>query len=285
MLEPTTDETTAPATVAPVLIAGEEVPSDFAPVLNPARTDEIVGEYALGTAHHVDLAVAAAIAAFGRWSALTAGERAEYLLRAADRIEVGLAARAVLLTREQGKVLWESRLDVGGAPMMLRYFASLAAETDRLGEAAAATSRGNAVLRHVPVGPVGIITPWNTPVYLAFGALAPALLAGNTVVVKLPEEAPARPQRHAAPARRGTAARRRVGKVFVGDFGRDARTRRARAPEEAQAERISGRRRAPSPISACTACANSPPSSIRRTRPFWPSARRAARRSRPRTAA
>ena len=53
-----------------------------------------------------------------------------------------------------------------------------------------ATSRGNAVLRHVPVGPVGIITPWNTPVYLAFGALAPALLAGNTVVVKLPEEVP-----------------------------------------------------------------------------------------------
>jgi aldehyde dehydrogenase len=191
MVESTTDETAQATTpVAPVLIAGDEVPSDFAPVLNPARTDEIVGEYALGTAHHVDLAVAAAVAAFGRWSSLTAGERAEYMLRAADRIEAGMAARSVLLTREQGKVLWESRLDVGGAPMMLRYFASLAAETDQLGEAAVATARGNAVLRHVPVGPVGIITPWNTPVYLAFGALAPALLAGNTVVVKLPEEVP-----------------------------------------------------------------------------------------------
>jgi aldehyde dehydrogenase len=176
--------------VAPVLVAGEEVPSDFAPVLNPARTSEVVGEYALGTAHHIDLAAAAALAAFPLWSALSARERAEYMLRAADLIDVGLADRAVLLTREQGKVLWESKLDVGGAPMMLRYFAGLAEETERLGEAAVPTVHGNAVLRHVPVGPVGIISPWNTPVYLAFGAIAPALIAGNTVVVKLPEDVP-----------------------------------------------------------------------------------------------
>ncbi|KQV06328.1 aldehyde dehydrogenase family protein [Leifsonia sp. Root112D2] len=186
----TTTDGHAAKVIAPVLIAGEEVPSDFAPVVNPARTSEIVGQYALGTAHHIDLAVAAAVAAFPQWSALTAGERAEYMLRAADLIEVGLEDRAALLTREQGKVLWESKLDVGGAPMMLRYFAGLAEETDRLTEAAVTTARGNAVLRYVPVGPVGIITPWNTPVYLAFGAIAPALIAGNTVVVKLPEEVP-----------------------------------------------------------------------------------------------
>lgn len=175
---------------APVLIAGEEVPSSFAPVINPACTTEVVGQFALGTARHVDLAVSAATSAFPRWASRPVAERAELLLLAADRIEAGSAERAVLMTREQGKVLWESRLDVGGAPMMLRYYAGLVDEITRLAESPVATARGSALLRHVPLGPVGIISPWNTPVYLAFMAVAPALMAGNPVIVKLPEEVP-----------------------------------------------------------------------------------------------
>ena len=185
---------TAPTTPglprAPVRIAQEQVESSFAPVLNPARATEVVGEFALGTARHVDLAVSSATLAFADWAALAVHERAELLLRAADRIETGSADRAVLMTREQGKVLWESRLDVGGAPMMLRYYAGLADEIAGLEEMPVPTSRGNALLRHVPVGPVGVISPWNTPVYLAFMAIAPALMAGNPVIVKLPEEVP-----------------------------------------------------------------------------------------------
>ena len=186
----TTNPTNTTSSRAPVMIGGEEIASDFAPVLNPARTAEVVGEYALGNQRHVDLAVAAAVDAFGPWAAMPVAERAACLLRAADLIEAGADDRATLLTREQGKVLWESRLDVGGAPMMLRYFACLAQELEQLIESPVVSARGNAVLRYLPVGPVGIISPWNTPVYLAFGAIAPALIAGNTVVVKLPEEVP-----------------------------------------------------------------------------------------------
>lgn len=175
---------------APVLIGGRERLSDFAPVVNPAHTDEVVGEFALGTKEHVDAAVDAATSAMAHWSTLSAVERAGYLLRAADLLEAGSAERAALLTREVGKVLWESRVDVGGAPLMLRYYASLADEVERLREAPINSTRGHAVLRRVPAGPVGIITPWNTPVHLGFMALAPALIAGNTAVVKVPEEAP-----------------------------------------------------------------------------------------------
>ena len=86
-----------------------------------------------------------------------------------------------------------------------------------------------------------------------------------------------RPDHAGDPRRRGEIAQR--------DIRRNARPRRARARKEAEAGRIPGRRRAPSPISACMACANSPPSSIRRRRPFWRSAPRAAPRWKRKTAA
>ena len=176
-------------TTAPVLIEGDTVSTPMAPVFNPAHAKEIVGEHALGGAREVDLAVRAAQAAFPRWSRLPAAERAEHLRTAAAAIEPGLGDLATLLTREVGKVLPESRGDAGGAPALLRYFASLADGIDAEAGAELPFS-GRAAVRHVPMGPVVIIAPWNTPVYLAFLALGPALMAGNTVIVKPPEEAP-----------------------------------------------------------------------------------------------
>jgi aldehyde dehydrogenase len=136
-----------------------------APVINPARVTEVIGSYALGTAGHVDLAVRAAAAAFPAWSARPAAARGEQLLRAADEMAGLVPGRAETLTREVGKVLPEARGDAAGAVSLTRYFASLAAEVgaERPVELPLA---GRGVLRYVPAGPCGVISPWNTPVYL-----------------------------------------------------------------------------------------------------------------------
>ena len=175
--------------VARVLVGAEELDAPAAPVINPARFTEVVGSYALGTARHVDLAARAAAAAFPAWSALPAAARGERLLRAADEMAGHVPGWAETLTREVGKVLPEARGDAAGAVSLTRYFASLAAEVDAE-RPVGLPLPGHGVLRHVPAGPCGVISPWNTPIYLTFLAVAPALIAGNTVVVKPPEDAP-----------------------------------------------------------------------------------------------
>ncbi|NEK85568.1 aldehyde dehydrogenase family protein [Blastococcus saxobsidens] len=174
---------------AAVLVAGQRLDSDFQPVVNPARVHEVVGQVAMGTGEHVDRAVAAASAAFPAWSQLTASERAEHLARAAEAITAAAGPLAELLTREQGKVLWESRVDVGGAAHILGYYTGLA---ERLAEDEVfrSDSRGTIFSGRRPMGVTGVIVPWNSPVYLAFLGISPALLAGNTVVVKPSELAP-----------------------------------------------------------------------------------------------
>ncbi|GHE47044.1 aldehyde dehydrogenase family protein [Streptomyces capitiformicae] len=178
------------ATRASVLVGGEEVTTGFAPVLNPARISEVVGEFALGGAGEIDLAARAAASAFPGWAALSPAERAAYLVKAADALEAEVPELAALLTREVGKVLHESYGDAGGAPRLLRYFAGLAEDIAAAEEPAELPWPGRAVTRHVPMGPVGVIAPWNTPVFLAFMSIGPALMAGNPVIVKPPEEAP-----------------------------------------------------------------------------------------------
>lgn len=174
---------------APVLVAGERLASRHRPVVNPARTSEVVGQVAIGTADHVDLAVAAASAAFPGWAGLTVHERSARLATAAAAITAIAGPLAELLTREQGKVLWESRVDVGGAAHILGWYTQQADELaeDRVFRQDA---RGTVWTGRRPMGVTGVIVPWNSPVYLAFLGIAPALLAGNTVVVKPSEFAP-----------------------------------------------------------------------------------------------
>jgi aldehyde dehydrogenase len=115
-------------------------------------------------------------------------ERGQHLIAAAKKLDVDTDARASLLVREQGKVMWESRADVGRAGDMLRYYASLAEDIAR--ENVTDDSRGTFLTRRRPMGVTAIIVPWNAPVYLAFLAVAPSLMAGNTIVVKPSELAP-----------------------------------------------------------------------------------------------
>jgi aldehyde dehydrogenase len=171
-------------------VAGEELPVDsWSPVVNPARTSELVGEVAMGGAEHVDRAVAVAHAAFPAWAATPPAARAERMAAAAAALAEHNGPLAELLTREQGKVLWETRLDVGGAGHILGWYTGVA-DVLAEDEVFRSDARGTIWTGRRPMGVTGVIVPWNSPVYLAFLGIAPALLAGNTVVVKPSELAP-----------------------------------------------------------------------------------------------
>ncbi|WP_194238554.1 aldehyde dehydrogenase family protein [Streptomyces spongiae] len=173
---------------AEVVSAGRKYEAETAPVVNPARLGETVGTYALAGTRIVDEVVQNALAAGAVWGSLTGVERGRLMHTAADVLERDMVSRAELLTREQGKVLWESELDVGGAPRLLRYYADLAPAVDE--EIVVRDERGTTVIRRRPMGPTVVIVPWNYPVYLCMMVLAPALAAGNPVIVKPSEFAP-----------------------------------------------------------------------------------------------
>jgi aldehyde dehydrogenase len=174
-----------------MIIGGERVVGGsgrWVAVENPAHTAEVVGRVPVATAADVDRAVAAARAAGPEWAALGARARAERLGQAAAVLEQLMPQETALLTRENGKILAESYLDFGFTAQMLGYFASLA---DRLeDELVISDGLGRSYLRRKPKGVVAAIVPWNYPIVLAFFKIAPALLAGNTLVVKPASYAP-----------------------------------------------------------------------------------------------
>lgn len=174
--------------LAGVVAADESFSTETAPVYNPAHRTQVVGRVAVADASVVDAVVRIAESAGRGWGALTMGERAVWLRRAADAVGLGGEERARLLTLEQGKVLWESQVDVGGAAHLLRYYADLVEthEDEQLVEDA----RGTTITLRKPIGVTTIIVPWNYPIYLCFMGLAPALAAGNPVIVKPSELAP-----------------------------------------------------------------------------------------------
>lgn len=157
-------------------------------VLNPARPSQHVGRVAVGSLGDVDAAVAAAERAGRAWADLSASGRASLLLAAADALERDADARATLLTREHGKVLWESVRDVRGAIAILRCYAGLAERFDR--PMVIEDARGKIIEARRPIGVTAVIVPWNFPQILCFLMLAPALVAGNTVVIKPPSFVP-----------------------------------------------------------------------------------------------
>jgi aldehyde dehydrogenase len=160
----------------------------FGDVWDPSATTELVGRYALTDAATVDRVVRAAADASPSWGRLSGGERAVFLRAAADALSVELIDRAVLLTREQGKVLWESEVDVHSAARALRQNADLAETLDE--EQYVEDARGITIIRRIPMGPTAVIVPWNYPIYLTLAGVAPALAAGNAVIVKPSEFAP-----------------------------------------------------------------------------------------------
>jgi aldehyde dehydrogenase (NAD+) len=156
--------------------------------LSPA-TGELIGTFPRSGAEDVDRAVAAAKAAFEEWRLVPAPERGELLYRFAEILRREKADLTDLMTREMGKVKAEAGGDVQEAIDMTYY---MAGEGRRLwGQTTPSElpEKFNMSVR-VPVGVVGAITPWNFPIAIPSWKLAPALICGNTVVLKPAEDTP-----------------------------------------------------------------------------------------------
>jgi succinate-semialdehyde dehydrogenase/glutarate-semialdehyde dehydrogenase len=150
-------------------------------VINPA-TGETIDRVPQGSSADVDAAVEAAEAAFSSWSAKTTRERGLILCRAADRIREQQTVLARLLTQEQGKPLKESVDEVRGCANILEYYSSIAGQPT--GEVIQLGRAGDCLVTKVPLGVCGAIIPWNMPVIIMGWKTGPALLAGNTLVLK-----------------------------------------------------------------------------------------------------
>jgi succinate-semialdehyde dehydrogenase/glutarate-semialdehyde dehydrogenase len=152
------------------------------PVTNPAD-GQVFAEVPAGTEADVDAAVRAARGAFPEWSALAVSKRGEIVARAAHHVEGHLDELIPLLTREQGKTLRDSRIELTKAIDTLMHYAGLSKSLRGAHTPNLDPGTDGIVLRR-PLGVVGAIVPWNFPTTLLCNKLAPALVAGNTVVAK-----------------------------------------------------------------------------------------------------
>lgn len=156
--------------------------------INPANKNEIVGYIQNSTEDDVNLAVAAAKQAYKNWRKLGAVARGNYLYKIAEIIEKRQNEIAETLTREMGKPLAEAKGETARGIAILRYYA--AEGMRKTGDVIPASdSRALMYTDRVPLGVVGIITPWNFPVAIPIWKMAPALIYGNTVVIKPASEA------------------------------------------------------------------------------------------------
>jgi acyl-CoA reductase-like NAD-dependent aldehyde dehydrogenase len=163
-----------------LLINGKMVAGDSTmDVLNPA-TEEVLTACPRASKAQLDQAVAAAKAAFPAWSATSIDERRAALTTIAGIIQQNADELARILVQEQGKPLADATGEVYGTAAFFGYFASLGLEPKILEESE--TRRVEAHRR--PLGVIGAIIPWNFPLILLAFKVPPALLAGNTLVVK-----------------------------------------------------------------------------------------------------
>ena len=155
---------------------------DYLPTENP-YDGETWAHIARGNAADVDHAVAAARKAFGPWARMKPSARGKLLLKLAERVEVHAARLAEIEVRDNGKLIVEMSAQTRYIAEWFRYYGGLA---DKLEGAVIPTDKDNILnyTRLEPLGVVGMITPWNSPLLLLTWKLAPALAAGNVAVIK-----------------------------------------------------------------------------------------------------
>ena len=177
------------AKLFPNYIDGEWVEGPSFENRNPADTREVVGLHVSGTPTDVAQAAAAAQAALPAWSKLTGPARGAYLYKVADLIDQRFEQIAKEMTLEEGKTLPESKGEVRRAINIFRYFGG---EGSRFAGVLAPSERDRVQMFAIrkAIGVVGLITPWNFPSAIPAWKLAPALLCGNTVVLKPASAAP-----------------------------------------------------------------------------------------------
>ncbi len=156
---------------------------------NPANCDEVLGLFPRSGPEDVDRAVAAAAEAFSSWRSLPAPKRAEILFRAGEILIHRKEEFARQMTREMGKVLMETRGDVQEAIDMSYY---VAGEGRRQFGQTVPSELPNkfAMSVRMPIGVCGLITPWNFPMAIPSWKIMPALVCGNTVVIKPATDTP-----------------------------------------------------------------------------------------------
>lgn len=159
------------------------------PVLDPF-TEQPWAAVPDGDAEDVDRAVRAARSALPAWSRLSPTQRAAHLLRLADEVDLRTDETTRTITRENGTPVAESSHAAGFASAFFRLTAGLAADLEREDVRPNPFAAGRSVVQRRPVGVAGLITPWNYPTSLIVIKLAPALLAGATVVLKPAPETP-----------------------------------------------------------------------------------------------
>ena len=156
---------------------------------NPANTDENVGDFVKGTAQDVRDAAAAAGAALPGWSGASGPARGNILYKAADILDRKFEQVAADMTREEGKTLPEAKGEVRRSINILRYFAGEGARMPGM-LVPSERDRVHMFALRKPIGVTGLITPWNFPSAIPAWKLAPALICGNTVVLKPASAAP-----------------------------------------------------------------------------------------------
>jgi aldehyde dehydrogenase (NAD+) len=173
----------------PNYINGEWVGGETFENRNPADTSEIVGLFVKGTPDDIRAAADAAQAAFPGWASMTGPARGNYLFRVAEILESKFDQISAEMTREEGKTLAEAKGEVRRSINIFRYYAS---EGSRLPGLLVPSERERVHMFAIrkPLGVVGLITPWNFPSAIPAWKLAPALICGNTVVLKPASAAP-----------------------------------------------------------------------------------------------
>jgi len=163
-----------------LLIGGKLVEgASTMPVINPAKGESFQNAPRANAAQ-LNEAVAAAKSAFPSWSATSVDERKQLLRSLAERIQANIAEMSDVLTSEQGKPLAQAQGEVFGAS----YFIGAFVEMDLAPKVLRENDSARIVEYRVPLGVVAAITPWNYPLLLLIQKMAPALLAGNTLVIK-----------------------------------------------------------------------------------------------------
>lgn len=152
-------------------------------VVDPT-TEEVWASVPNATSEDLERAVTAADRAFADWAALTPSRRAEYLLKAAEEIEARREPMAYTNSRENGSPISETLGAAANAAGIFRYFASLASWLESEDLRGFPNGAGETLVYRDPVGVCALIAPWNFPINLVVAKLAPALLAGCTVVIK-----------------------------------------------------------------------------------------------------
>jgi acyl-CoA reductase-like NAD-dependent aldehyde dehydrogenase len=155
-------------------------------VLDPA-TERVIGEVPLASREEADAAIATAKAAYPAWRAVQPADRARLLRRFADLVDRAVAELAALEVTNSGHPVGQARWEAGNVRDVLLYYA---AAPERLFGRQIPVAGGVDLTFHEPLGVVGVIVPWNFPMPIAGWGFAPALAAGNTVVLKPAELTP-----------------------------------------------------------------------------------------------